>query len=449
MGFSLKPQHLRHYKDLALLLFKYGRRDLVARAGLTSCCRRSRSATQQAEARPSSSPPTSSGSARPTSSSVSFSRPALTSCRRRMRRRSRACRTAASRCRSARSRRCSPRSSAWSPRARCASTASRSPRPRCRRCTARASTTGARSCSRCSARGCASRCSPTSRRWTMSRAGLRERTDFCTRYGIDLHVRGVPQVAGARARLPPGGDAPAHHLGQPARNPGDRAAAADHRLSPPRACWRWSSSRAPRSPSSRAWSGARSAASGWSTRCSAPISSRSCATACSTPIPHPGNVFLVGERIALIDLGMVARLAPGTAASACCRCCSRSATTSPTRRAKALLAMGESPRGRRPCRLPPRGRRPARPAPRNVVPAAAGRARGADAAQGGGRQSHPPAGRARDDRQDAAQPRPDRARAGAAFRPERGDPPPRRRHHAAARSRATCRSARCSAPRSR
>ena len=27
--------------------------------------------------------------------------------------------------------------------------------------------------------------------------------------------------------------------------------------------------------------------------------------------PHPGNVFLVGERIALIDLGMVARLAPG------------------------------------------------------------------------------------------------------------------------------------------
>ena len=35
MALSLKPQHLRHYKDLALLLFKYGRRDLVTRAGLT------------------------------------------------------------------------------------------------------------------------------------------------------------------------------------------------------------------------------------------------------------------------------------------------------------------------------------------------------------------------------------------------------------------------------
>ena len=32
-------------------------------------------------------------------------------------------------------------------------------------------------------------------------------------------------------------------------------------------------------------------------RCFAPTSSRSCATACSTPIPIPGNVFLVGERI--------------------------------------------------------------------------------------------------------------------------------------------------------
>src|SRR5512134_330047 len=34
MALSLKPEHLRHYKDLALLLFRYGRRDLVARAGL-------------------------------------------------------------------------------------------------------------------------------------------------------------------------------------------------------------------------------------------------------------------------------------------------------------------------------------------------------------------------------------------------------------------------------
>ena len=35
MALSLKPEHLRHYKDLALLLLKYGRRDLVARAGLS------------------------------------------------------------------------------------------------------------------------------------------------------------------------------------------------------------------------------------------------------------------------------------------------------------------------------------------------------------------------------------------------------------------------------
>jgi len=35
MALPLNPHHLRHYKDLALLLFKYGRRDLVKRAGLT------------------------------------------------------------------------------------------------------------------------------------------------------------------------------------------------------------------------------------------------------------------------------------------------------------------------------------------------------------------------------------------------------------------------------
>ena len=34
MALSLKPEHLRHYKNLALLLFRYGRRDVVARAGL-------------------------------------------------------------------------------------------------------------------------------------------------------------------------------------------------------------------------------------------------------------------------------------------------------------------------------------------------------------------------------------------------------------------------------
>jgi predicted unusual protein kinase regulating ubiquinone biosynthesis (AarF/ABC1/UbiB family) len=34
MGMSLKPEHLRRYKDFAWLLFKYGRGDLVKRAGL-------------------------------------------------------------------------------------------------------------------------------------------------------------------------------------------------------------------------------------------------------------------------------------------------------------------------------------------------------------------------------------------------------------------------------
>jgi ubiquinone biosynthesis protein len=35
VSLSLKPEHLKHYKDFALLLFKYGRGDLVQRAGLS------------------------------------------------------------------------------------------------------------------------------------------------------------------------------------------------------------------------------------------------------------------------------------------------------------------------------------------------------------------------------------------------------------------------------
>ena len=50
MALSLKPEHLRHYKDLALLLFKYGRRDLVARAGLTELLPQEPERDQQAEA---------------------------------------------------------------------------------------------------------------------------------------------------------------------------------------------------------------------------------------------------------------------------------------------------------------------------------------------------------------------------------------------------------------
>lgn len=34
MALSLKPEHLKRYKDVAFLLFKYGRKDMVARAGL-------------------------------------------------------------------------------------------------------------------------------------------------------------------------------------------------------------------------------------------------------------------------------------------------------------------------------------------------------------------------------------------------------------------------------
>ena len=34
MGLSLHPQRLKRYKDVARLLFKYGRSDLVQRAGL-------------------------------------------------------------------------------------------------------------------------------------------------------------------------------------------------------------------------------------------------------------------------------------------------------------------------------------------------------------------------------------------------------------------------------
>src|SRR6188508_1178482 len=34
MGLSLKPEHLRRYRDMAVLLLKYGRSDMVFNAGL-------------------------------------------------------------------------------------------------------------------------------------------------------------------------------------------------------------------------------------------------------------------------------------------------------------------------------------------------------------------------------------------------------------------------------
>ena len=34
MGVSLKPERLKRYKDIAMLLMKYGRSDLVSKEGL-------------------------------------------------------------------------------------------------------------------------------------------------------------------------------------------------------------------------------------------------------------------------------------------------------------------------------------------------------------------------------------------------------------------------------
>jgi len=60
--------------------------------------------------------------------------------------------------------------------------------------------------------------------------------------------------------------------------------------------------------------------------------------------PHPGNVFLVGERIALIDLGMVARLAPAVQERLLQMLLAVS-DNQPEEAAKALIAMGECREG--------------------------------------------------------------------------------------------------------
>jgi len=60
--------------------------------------------------------------------------------------------------------------------------------------------------------------------------------------------------------------------------------------------------------------------------------------------PHPGNVFLVGERIALIDLGMVARLAPAVQ-ERLLQVLLAVSDNQPDEAAKALLAMGECREG--------------------------------------------------------------------------------------------------------
>ena len=57
--------------------------------------------------------------------------------------------------------------------------------------------------------------------------------------------------------------------------------------------------------------------------------------------PHPGNIFLVGDRIALIDLGMVARLSPGLQERLLQMLLAVSDNQS-DEAAKALLAMGQA-----------------------------------------------------------------------------------------------------------
>ena len=56
--------------------------------------------------------------------------------------------------------------------------------------------------------------------------------------------------------------------------------------------------------------------------------------------PHPGNVFLVGERIALLDLGMVARITPGLQ-ERLLQLLLAVSDNQPEEAAKALIAVGE------------------------------------------------------------------------------------------------------------
>jgi predicted unusual protein kinase regulating ubiquinone biosynthesis (AarF/ABC1/UbiB family) len=52
MGISLKPQHLKRYKDIALLLWKYGRSDLVKNAGLDDVLKEEATSLAEVESPP-------------------------------------------------------------------------------------------------------------------------------------------------------------------------------------------------------------------------------------------------------------------------------------------------------------------------------------------------------------------------------------------------------------
>ena len=118
---------------------------------------------------------------------------------------------------------------------------------------------------------------------------------------------------------------------------------------PPRACWRWSSSPAPRSPSSRRLERRELGGEQLVDALFRAYLKQILRDGLFHADPHPGNMFLVGERIALIDLGMVARLAPGLQERLLQMLLAVS-DNQPDEAAKALLAMGESARG---CRHPP------------------------------------------------------------------------------------------------
>ena len=118
MGLSLKPQHLKRYKDVAVLLMKYGRSDLVKAAGLDPTLDdESPAATRRSRRRPSWRT-ISSAWVRRSSSWASSCRRAPTSCRPPIWRPSRGCRIASSPSPSRRSRASSPPSSACASRRR-------------------------------------------------------------------------------------------------------------------------------------------------------------------------------------------------------------------------------------------------------------------------------------------------------------------------------------------